>query len=67
MQVIAVLLGAAVFGGVAVYALATGRVPIRSTAGVRRATQPIGYWLLVGLYAGLFVFSCWAVYLHLTE
>lgn len=67
MQTLAVLLGISVFGAVALYALATGRFPIRNTAGIRRAAYPIWYWLLVVLYAGVFLISCWAVYLDVTR
>jgi|CXWL01.1.fsa_nt_gi hypothetical protein len=67
LTVLAVLLGSGVFGAVAVYALVTGRVPIRNTAGIRRGEHPFWYWVFVAFYGGAFLVVCWGVWRELAR
>jgi len=58
-------LAALAFGGVALYALIKGYMPIRPNLQLKRATHPTGYWLMVALHGLLAVFSASGVYLYL--
>lgn len=53
------LLVAVVFAAMVVYALVTGRAPLRRPLSARRATQPVAFWLVVALYAAVALALLW--------
>lgn len=67
MKIILSALVALAFGGVAIYALLRGYVPIRPNLKLRRATHPVGYWLMVSFHATLGILSAVLVYLEIRE
>jgi hypothetical protein len=53
IEAVAVVAVGAAFGGVAMYGLITGRLPVRVAGVVRRAEHPLGYWTLIVFYLAL--------------
>ncbi len=53
------MLFAAVFAGMVVYALVTGRAPLRRPLSAHRATHPVAFWLVVAMYAAVALFLLW--------
>ena len=58
---------AALFGGIAVYSIRRGYVPVgqRHRLRVRREKYPLGFWLLVTMYLAVAGFCFWMFVLSL--